>query len=174
MQQLNLAAFYLGVSEELEKQAATDMASMPVNENILPSIKNQAKWKYVRTSSGLKLTDGNLVYSFAGLPSDLPGEDIKIQRGTDDNLLNFENDAIDKGTAQIHRSSPDNVYMTLANGAMNPTFMLQHESGKNWRYSPSKKFMEKLKRLSNNPEESVSIDPSSLLAAAADHNKQAE
>jgi len=138
----------------LEKQAATDMGSMPVNENILPSISNQARWKYVRTKDGLRLSDGNLVYSF-GLPGDYPHEDTKVSRLDDDNILNFESDAVSKGTAQIHRSSPDNIYMTLADGSHNPTFMLQHEEGKNWRYSPSKKFLEKLKKVQS----SSSTDP---------------
>jgi len=172
---VHLPAFYLGVREELEKHAGTDMMSMPVNENILPSINKQTKWRYVRTKDGLKLTDGNIVYSFGGIPEKYPSEDFKIQRGADDNLLNFENDAISKGTAQIHRASPDNVYMTLADGSQNPTFMLQHEGGQNWRYSPSKKFMKKLKAVSDaiSPEGSaeqppLSVDPEALLAGAED------
>lgn len=172
---VHLPAFYLGVREELEKHAGTDMQSMPMNENILPSINKQTKWRYVRTKDGLKLTDGNLVYSFGGIPEKYPSEDFKIQRGADDNLLNFENDAISKGTAQIHRASPDNVYMTLADGSQNPTFMLQHEGGQNWRYSPSKKFMKKLKAVSDaiSPEGSaeqppLSVDPAALIAGAQD------
>jgi len=175
MVNVHLPAFYLGVREELEKHAGTDMMSMPVNENILPSINKQTKWKYVRTKDGLKLTDGNLVYSFGGIPEKYPSEDFKIQRGVDDNLLNFESDAISKGTAQIHRASPDNIYMTLADGSQNPTFMLQHEGGQNWRYSPSKKFMKKLKAVSDaiSPEGSteqppLSVDPEALLAGAED------
>jgi hypothetical protein len=177
MIELHLPAFYLGVREELEKHAGTDMLSMPVNENILPRIDRQTKWKYVRTKDGLKLTDGNLVYSFGGMPEDYPSEDARIQRGLDDNLLNFENDAVAKGTAQIHRASPDNVYMTLADGAHNPTFMLQHEGGQNWRYSPSKKFVQKLKAISDKSKENetLSVDPESLLAGARDEvNKTAE
>jgi hypothetical protein len=162
---------------------------MPVNENILPNITNQAKWKYVRTKDGLKLSDGNLVYGFGGFPEEYPAEDARVNRLADDNILNFENDAISKGTAQIHRSSPDNIYITLANGAHNPTFMLQHEEGKNWRYSPSKKFIEKLKAVKNtiNPvtqetkkeqpatetSDSTLIDPSSLFKGASDFLKEA-
>lgn len=166
--------------KDTEKKAATDMGSMPVNENILPSITNQARWKYVRTKDGLRLSDGNLMYSF-GLPSEYPKEDTRISRLADDNILNFENDALSKGTAQIHRSSPDNVYMTLADGSQNPTFMLQHEEGKNWRYSPSKKFLAKLNAVkaslpreesSERPEEiksrtdSTLIDPESFMLGA--------
>jgi hypothetical protein len=224
MQQIYLPAFYLGVHEELQKQArcwegyetvpgkepysedscrpkkskkekkaATDLSSMPVNENILPNIDRQAKWRYVRTKDGLKLSDGNLVYSFGGFPEQYPSEDSRVSRMTDDNILNFENDALSKGTAQIHRSSPDNIYMTLATGGDNPTFMLQHEGGQNWRYSPSKKFIAKLKAMESGsptqvapavaPESvkeeehpqvnSVLIDPASLMSGGQDAIKQA-
>ena len=162
-----------------------DINSMPMNENILPNISSQAKWKYVRTKDGLKLTDGNLVYTF-GMPESYPTEDSKVQRLSDDNILNFENDAVSRGTAQIHRASPDNIYLTLADGSQNPTFALQHETEKQWRYMPSKKFIQKLKgspqvEASPAPEvtptvsggDTVLIDPSSLLEGAADQIKRA-
>lgn len=167
-------------------KVAFDVNSMPVNENILPSLSGQAKWKYARTKDGLKLSDGNLVYGFSGFPEEYPAEDTRISRGEDDNILNFDKDALSKGTAQIHRASPDNIYMTLANGADNPTFMLQHEEGKNWRYSPSKKFLEKLKKVKSAlPKEhqhteseatfndSTLLDPSALLDGMRDQVKAA-
>ena len=187
MKRVYMDAFALGVAEELEKASATDMNSMPVNENILPSISSQAKWRYARSKDGLKLTDGNLVYSF-GIPEHYPSEDTKVSRMEDDNILNFEKDHTNKGTAQIHRSSPDNIYMTLADGANNPTFMLQHEEGKNWRYTPSKKFIEKLKKMrpvSASPSSietaqepaafnnSMLIDPASLFEGGTERAKQA-
>jgi len=173
---IHLPAFYLGVREELDKQASMTMDSMPVNENILPNISKQTKWRYARTKDGLKLTDGNLVYSFGGIPEEFPAEDTRVSRHTDDNILNFDKDAISKGTAQIHRASPDNIYMTLANGTQNPTFMLQHEGGKNWRYSPAKKFVEKLKALNAlkaTAPETVSVDPQAMIEGAQDTVKQA-
>lgn len=176
MTELYLPAFYLGAKEELDKHAAMQMDSMPVNENILPTISKQTKWRYVRTKDGLKLTDGNLVYSFGGMPEEFPAEDTRISRHTDDNILNFDKDAVSKGTAQIHRASPDNIYMTLANGSHNPTFMLQHEGGKNWRYSPAKKFLQKLKAMSaaqSAQPESLNVDPSAMLEGGQDAIKQA-
>jgi hypothetical protein len=190
---VHMPAFYLGVREELEKtsmafqKTALDISSMPVNENILPTLDRQAKWKYVRTRDGLKLSDGNLVYSFGGLGEEYPSEDVKVSRLDEDNILNFDKDAVGKGTAQIHRSSPDNIYMTLADGSKNPTFMLQHEEGKNWRYSPNKKFIAKLKALEEQlkPEvgdlsesaetekPSAVINTTSLMDGATDQMKQA-
>lgn len=193
MQQIDLPAFFLGVSEELQKQAnLPDAAGMPINENILPNISSQAKWKYARLKDKLKLSDGNLVYSF-GLPEEFPSEDTRISRLEDDNILDFDKDALSSGTAQIHRASPDNIYLTLADGAQNPTFMLQHEGGKQWRYSPAKKFLAKLRALADAkakvetpsgseaalPEESpvsedtTLIDPQALLKGAQDFLKTA-
>jgi hypothetical protein len=79
--------------------------------------------------------------------------------------------------------------MTLADGARNPTFMLQHEEGQNWRYSPSKKFLAKLQAIKNSTapieqkekestsptqiENTVLIDPESLLKGAEDLYKLA-
>lgn len=175
MTELYLPAFYLGAIEELDKRASMQMDSMPVNENILPTISKQTKWKYVRTKDGLKLTDGNLVYGFGGLPEEFPAEDTRISRHDDDNILNFDKDAVSSGTAQIHRASPDNIYMTLANGGQNPTFMLQHEGGKNWRYSPAKKFLQKLKALSATQAqpEFLSVDPAAMIEGGQDAIKQA-
>ena len=182
MTEINIPAFALGVVEELNKKSfllkeAFDVNAMPVNENIIPTLKGQTKWKYVRTKEGLKLTDGNLVYSFGGLPSEYPHEDSRVSRLEDDNILNFERDALQKGTAQIHRASPDNIYMTLADGAQNPTFMLQHEEGKNWRYSPSKKFMQKLKAmkaaLPPEQNENINIEEKALTDGAIDQLKTA-
>jgi hypothetical protein len=177
------------INTSVGAKVAFDAASMPSNENILPNINSQSKWKYVRTKDGLRLSDGNLVYNFGGFPEEFPGEDIRVNRLKDDNILDFEKDHIGKGTAQIHRSSPDNIYMTLSDGAKNPTFMLQHEEGQNWRYSPSKKFLAKLKAVQariKEPEskpEAVSpvpeyentmlLDPESLLKGAADFCKKA-
>jgi hypothetical protein len=48
--------------------------------------------------------------------------------------------------------------------------MLQHEGEQNWRYSPSKKFVEKLKRIKNSlpsdVSENVQVDPNAVLDAA--------
>jgi hypothetical protein len=191
-QKLDIAAFTLGVREELAKRAQFTLDSMPTNENILPTIDRQVKWRYVRTKDGLKLTDGNLVYSF-GLPSEFPAEDTPVSRLEDDNILDFERDVVAKGTAQIHRSSPDSVYMTLADGSQNPTFSITHEQGKQWRYSPAKRFLEKLRAIQPEQQavqpdqsaqevqsehsarnaESILIDPESLIAGGQDKVKTA-
>lgn len=169
-----MPAFYLGVREELEKQAF-DVGSMPTNENILPNIKTQAKWKYARTKDGLNLSDGNLVYGFKGFPEKFPSQDHRLTRTEDDNILNFEHEATSKGTAQIHRSSPDNIYMTLVDGSHNPTFMLQHEQGKSWRYSPTKKFIEKLKAVESTDAKAnnTKMDPGALFDGAKAQIKEA-
>lgn len=147
---------------------SVDLSSMPLNESILPTSSSQLKWKYSQTPTSLRLSDGNLVYSF-GLPKDFPDEDTPVERLSDESLTDFEKDILSKGSAQIHRSSPDNIYLTLNDGRQNPTFMLQHERDKQWRYSPSKKFVEKLKKIKESLPteipENIQVDPQALLSA---------
>jgi len=157
-----------------EVKVAFDISGMPVNENILPNISSQAKWKYAKHKGALKLSDGNLVYSF-GMPDHYPAEDARVHRLDDDSILDFDKGALSTGTAQIHRSSPDNVYMTLATGKENPTFMLQHEEGKSWRYSPAKKFLAKLKSFVSpkGKDDTLPLDSKALMDGAHDHVKEA-
>ena len=157
------------------RKKSVDLSSMPLNESIFPTSSSQLKWKYSRTPNALRLSDGNLVYSFS-LPSDFPEEDTPVERLGDEPLTDFEKDVVSKGTAQIHRSSPDNIYLTLNDGRQNPTFMLQHEKDKQWRYSPSKKFVEKLKKIkedlpADHPEE-VEVDPEMLMAATTNEGNE--
>jgi hypothetical protein len=166
-------------TDKLKKQAFLFSDFSPIatikQENLLPTINKQTKWRYVKTKDGIKLTDGNNVYTF-GVPEKYPEQDSKIPRLEDDNILDFENNSIEKGTAQIHRSSPKSIYVTLANGKLNPTFILSHERDKNWRYTPSKKFIEKLKTIeSKMPKDSpkeMQVDPKSLIQAAKDIAKK--
>jgi hypothetical protein len=156
------------------RKRSVDLSSMPANENIFPSSSSQLKWKYSRTPDRLRLSDGNLMYSF-GFPSEFSAEDSPVERLPDEDLTDFEKDIIGKGTAQIHRSSPNNIYLTLADGANNPTFMLQHEKDKQWRYTPSKKFIEKINKIKENlpasQSENVDVNVPALMEAAKDFEK---
>jgi hypothetical protein len=156
------------------RKRSVDLSSMPTNENIFPSSSSQLKWKYSRTPDRLRLSDGNLMYSF-GFPSEFSAEDSPVERLPDEDITDFEKDVINKGTAQIHRSSPNNVYLTLADGANNPTFMLQHEKDKQWRYTPSKKFIEKINKIKENlpasQSENVDVNVPALMEATKDFEK---
>lgn len=143
---LDIDAFAQGAWDRLgEKRAGSNLFDALINENILPSFNGQRKWKYVNAPEGLRLSDGDKVYSF-GL-KDFDGEVGRVPKLDDIPLHDFEHGTAGSGTAQIHRSSPDSLYLTLADGRDNPTFRLEHEEGKDWKYIPSKKMLARLNQL---------------------------
>jgi hypothetical protein len=167
---LDLAQFQMGVEDALiEKHSA--IIESGVNENILPFLAGQKKWKYVLTPEGLRLSDGDRVYGFA-LPDPALAEMKEIAKLDDVGLHEFEKDKLTGGTAQIHRASPDNIYLTLADGTLNPTFTLEHSNGKNWKYLPSKKLIER-KRADQAAQAIPQVNPEALLEGAADQIKAA-
>jgi hypothetical protein len=170
---LHLEAFALGFKDRLaEKSASSNFLDHMANENILPSFSGQKHWKYVRTPEGIRFTDGDKVYGF-GL-KDFTGETQRIPKLDDIPYLGWEKDKTEGGTLQVHRSSPDSIYMTLANGRENPTFVMEHEEGKNWKYLPSKKMIKRLESLKAPKEEVIpGVNPESLLEGAEQTMKTA-
>lgn len=176
---LDISAFALGAKDYLdEKQGSVNLLDALVNENILPSFNNQRNWRYAQTPEELRLSDGDRVYSF-GL-KDLGGETGRVAKLDDIPILDFETGKTRGGTAQIHRSSPDSIYLTLADGRDNPTFRLEHDSGKNWKYIPSKKMIKRLEQLRSHGDqkgpESVTtpkVNIESLMQGGADMAKSA-
>lgn len=169
---LDLAQFQMGVEDALiEKNAA--IIESGVNENILPFLTGQRKWRYVLTQEGLRLSDGERVYGFA-LPDPSLGEMSEVAKLDDVGLHEFEKDKISGGTAQVHRASPDNIYLTLADGRANPTFTLEHSSGRNWRYLPSKKLIERKAQILQPAVEVPEVNPEALLESVAAPIKTAD
>ncbi len=143
---LDIEAFALGAHDYLkEKRGSTSILEAMANENILPSFQGQRNWKYVQTPESLRLSDGDRVYSFG--MGQLGDETARVAKLDDIPILDFENERVGGGTAQVHRASPDSIYLTLADGRKNPTFRLEHEEGKNWKYIPSKKMIARLQQL---------------------------
>jgi len=165
---LNLEQFQMGVEDLLDEKRAAVIESA-LNENILPFLEGQKKWTYGLYPEGLRVHDGERVYGFA-LPDPAIAEMLEVAKLEDIALHEFEKNKLSGGTAQIHRASPDSVYMTLADGRTNPTFTLEHSSGKNWKYLPSKKLIarKKMQAAEQAPTEIPAVDPASLLAAAQD------
>jgi hypothetical protein len=162
----------MGVEDALiEKHSA--IIESNVNENILPFLTGQKKWKYVQTQEGLRLSDGERVYGFA-LPDPSIGEMLEVAKLEDIPLHDFEKDRVASGTAQIHRASPDNIYLTLADGRANPTFTLEHSSGKNWKYLPSKKLIERKRQILEPVTKLPEVDTEALLQGATDQIKTAD
>jgi len=171
---LDLAAFSLGFNDRFAEKSASssNFLDHAANENILPSFNNQTNWRYVRTPEGIRLSDGNHVFGF-GL-KDFGGEQSRVEKLNDISILDFEKDKLHGGTAQIHRSSPHSVYMTLATGKENPTFVLEHDEGKNWRYLPSKKMIKRLEVLKNMSTHTIpAVDEEALMKGASEMLKSA-
>jgi hypothetical protein len=175
---LHIEAFALGAHDYLkEKQAASNIFDLGINDNIIPTVHSQKNWKYVQTPEGLRLSDGDKVYGFN--LQNFGGETSRVSKSDDISILDFEHGKTGGGTAQIHRASPDSLYLTLANGRDNPTFRLEHDEGKNWKYIPSKKMIQRLGQLRNHGDQkgpsdvSPKIDQSAFLQGAQDKMKTA-
>ena len=175
---LDIEAFSLGIVDRLrDKHAASNIFDLGMNENILPTFHGQKNWRYVQTPEGLRLSDGEKVYGFD--LKDFGGETGRVQKMDDIPLLDFERDKTLGGTAQIHRSSPDSLYLTLANGRDNPTFRLEHDEGKSWKYIPSKKMIKRLEQLRTHGDQkgpsdvSPKIDQEAFMQGAMDQMKTA-
>lgn len=159
---LDPVQFRLGVMSMLKSAQLGGgfMESHTAGENILPYLESQRKWRYARHPQGIRLSDGTHVWSF-----DMPefaAETGRATRAADPNILSWESGASERGTAQVHRSSPDSIYLTLHNGRENPTFHLEHMEGKNWKYIPGKKLRERLLQRAAESSQ-VEINPESLL-----------
>ena len=112
--------------------------------HILPRVTTQERWRFARTRDTLHLFDGKYVHSFSGFPKHFPAKDYAVEKTDGATVLNFEVDASVTGTAQIHRASPQEIYVTISDGDLYPTFFLQLDEGSRWRYAPTEKFIAKL------------------------------
>lgn len=122
---------------QLHKQGSDVLGHL--NNTHFPYLQTQAKWKFVRTPSGLKLTDGNQIYGFS-FPTgkEEAEEDFDIEK-LPATIEALKQNAVREGTAQIHRASPSSIYLTLQDGRTNPTFNIVHREGNIWRVSPKKR-----------------------------------
>jgi hypothetical protein len=160
---LDLTQFQMGVEDLLDEKRA-GIIGTNTSENILPYLSGQKKWKYVLTSEGLKLSDGDKVYGF-GLPNPSIAEMTEVPKLDDVTIRDFEHGKLSGGTAQVHRATPDNIYLTLSDGRLNPTFSLEHSKDKTWKYLPSKKLISrKAEKAPSN--EIKAVAPEALLAGA--------
>jgi hypothetical protein len=163
---LDIHAFSAGVAQGLQKAAQLGggfesvLAGHQGSEAILPHQETQRKWSYARTPEGLRLHDGTRSWGF-GI-SEFGGEVGRVPRLPDLGPMEWDKDATSRGTAQIHRSSPDSIYLTLHDGRQNPTFYLEHMEGRDWKYIPGKK----LRKMLEGGGSTVSVDPGALMDGA--------
>lgn len=126
--QLYLDEFIVGVCAGLQKQAATPFEAT-TNYSIFPVIDSQQVWKFSNKDGHLELNTGDVVHRFE-TPNGIPSTgDFPLKKVQDGGFHSFT----PTGTAQVHRGNPGMLYITLHNGATNPTYTLHHENGDNWR-----------------------------------------
>lgn len=107
--------------------------------SIFPALESQTKWRYAKGHGKLQLNDGNTIHQFSYGSSDISDEDFPMTKQEDVSYFDFGKDLPSQGTAQVHRSSPNHIYVTLHDGKSNPTLMIRHVEDSNWRASPKNK-----------------------------------
>ncbi len=157
--QLDINAFIAGLEERFEFAKTADLFEQG-QSSFFPMLQSQATWKYSLHGGKLHLNDGHHVYAFA-FPAEVGDEDFPAERHPDSNHAEF-NKLPHQGIAQVHRADPGSIYVTLQDGAKNPTFTLQHQNASTWKGIPKKK----LKKLLNTPSETTEVDPAQFMAGA--------
>ena len=141
------------------------------NGALFPNITSQAKWKYARTPTGLRITDSHNVWHFEHGGKESDENDFPLTRGKDISVHDFESGAVSKGLAQVHRADPGSIYFTIQEGTKNPTYTFKHEGGDNWRAIPKKRLKKKLQEKS---EVVPNIEPVALVQGAGSVQKKSE
>lgn len=146
---MNLDATELlkGMIEKLGNES--DLFSLEAGGAILPTIHNQASWKYAKSDSHYQFSDGNTIHHFHLPEGEKTDEAFPLLKKNDFNILDFGKDAHTQGTCQVHRSDPGNLYFTVQDGKDNPTYTFKHVNDDQWRAIP------KLKKVSIDLEEFI-------------------
>lgn len=104
--------------------------------SIFPEIGTQTKWKYARGNGRLQLHDGNSIHQFSYGEGEKDDQDYPMTKIEDVSYFDFGKDMEATGTAQVHRSNPGHIYVTLHDGKNNPTLNIKHVNETSWRASP--------------------------------------
>jgi hypothetical protein len=157
---LDINSFLAGVQERIEFAKTANLFEQE-HSTFFPMLQTQTSWRYSRKGDTLHLHDGHNTFSFK-YPENLADEDVPSERLPDSNKFDYEHEAKEKGTAQIHRADPGSIYVTLQDGRNNPTFTLQHQTGSTWKISPKKRLKKTLPETGT----TVDVDPSSVIEGA--------
>ncbi len=128
--------FILGLSHRISKRAEEIKDEHPINSSIFPVSEHQTTWKFAKGKHKLHLHDGNVIHQF-DLPEGLKDdEDFPLTKIEDLSYFDFGKDTEHTGTAQVHKSDPGMIYITMHDGAKNPTLTIRHVNENSWRASP--------------------------------------
>lgn len=148
---LYLNDFVSGMHEGLKlKTANAELFQTTSQVSSLPTIENQANWKYSRDGNHLHLNDGSNIHVFELTDESDENDFPAIKK--DDQIFPLNN-KLKQHTAQVHRANPAALYVTLHDGVKNPTYTFRHENDRNWRVIP------KVKKA----EISIQVDPDTFL-----------
>ena len=136
---LSLDDFIMGISLAMSKKAEEISHPFTNTGSIFPTSESQTKWRYAKGAGKLQLNDGNTIHQFSYTSSDIGDEDFLMTKHEDVSYFDFGKDLPSQGTAQVHRSSPGHIYVTLHDGKTNPTLMIRHVEEGTWRASPKTK-----------------------------------
>lgn len=132
---LDLSAFLEGVDDALAEKQAADLFSSP-NGALFPAHQAQSKWKFARGADNLRLSDGTNAWHFDFPEGQHEDQDFHAHRAADPQMHEFHQGALSSGTAQVHRSDPGSIYLTLQEGKANPTYTIKHMGGEKWKVIP--------------------------------------
>lgn len=136
---LSIEDFVMGISSVLYKKAEELSHPFSTRGSIFPESATQSKWKYAKGNGKLQLHDGNVVHEFSYSPDEKFNEDFPMTKHEDISYFDFGKELETTGTAQVHRSTPNQIYVTLHDGKANPTLMIRHVEEGTWRASPKLK-----------------------------------
>lgn len=133
---LYIEDFLSGIYETLHTKYATDFSVFENNTAIFPTHESQVRWQYAHDKDNLYLHDGASVHVF-DFSNKQEQEAFPSIKHTDSNFSEFNK--LNKKSAQVHRSNPSMLYITLHDGTTNPTYTFRHEAENSWRIIPKSK-----------------------------------
>ena len=123
---LYLNDFISGIHEAFKlKYAEAEYFQTSNKSSVLPTIENQVNWKYSRNGNILHLNDGTNIHVFELNDENHETDFPAVKK--DDGIFPLTN-KLTQHTAQIHRSNPAALYLTLHDGEKNPTYTFRHEN----------------------------------------------
>ena len=131
---LFVSDFLKGFHKGLNK-TANPVFDNPDNSSIFSNVERQEKWHFARKDNRLHLNNGSVIHTFELPNGESSDYDFPLIKKEDLPFHEFER----QGTAQVHKSDPGFLYLTLHDGKENPTYSFKHVVEDHWRATPKHK-----------------------------------